>query len=146
MFEERKQRGETLPVPYCGPRLGIASDAGTKLLKGPVWLHDARSAACQFFSANEAWLVGTWRSGGRAKLWSAPECLAIYQALTRLGNGREIVAVGRLRVNSDGLVAFETFPVRPRKPTWEQTSVDFAFVPEAVMRRTYSITALGARK
>src|SRR5262245_19613747 len=34
-----------------------------------------------------------------------------------------------LRVNSVGLVPFETFPVRPRKPTWEQTSVDFAFVP-----------------
>jgi len=38
-------------------------------------------------------------------------------------------------VNSDGLGPFERFPVRPRKPTWEQTSVDFAFVPEGDIAR-----------
>src|SRR5262245_33000297 len=34
-----------------------------------------------------------------------------------------------LRVNSDGSVPFDTFPVCPRKPTWKRTSVDFTFVP-----------------
>src|SRR5262245_34156074 len=42
----------------------------------------------------------------------------------------------RLWVNSDGLVPSETFPVSPRKPTWQQTSFDFAFVPGADSRQS----------
>src|SRR5262245_49544699 len=41
---------------------------------------------------------------------------ACHSGRPRVGNVR--------RVNSDGLVPFDTFPVRARKPTWEQTSVD----------------------